>query len=259
MSDDTFTIKTNVFEGPLDLLLSLIEKRKLFINDISLAQVADDYIEYIKKLSEFPVGTTANFILVASTLLLIKSKSLLPSISLTLEEEGSIEDLEKRLLMYKRIKEASRHIADRFGKSIIFGKTQSKSVKPVFSPEDDITTLNMLSSMRQVIQALPKIEVLPKTVVRKIISLEEMIDRLTNQIKNGLKMNFAEFAKTQGKTKSSGARHRVTNEEKIKIIISFLAMLELVKQGIIEVSQKSMSEDITMETQNLGVPNYHAI
>ena len=83
---DIFQIKTEAFEGPLDLLLALIEKRKLFISDISLAEVADDFIEYIKTFDEFPVDMTANFILIASTLLLIKSKSLLPSMTLTSEE-----------------------------------------------------------------------------------------------------------------------------------------------------------------------------
>ncbi len=69
-----FTVKQQHFEGPLDVLLNLIEKRKLFINDISLAKVADDYLAYIKSLENFPIADSANFILIASTLVLIKSK-----------------------------------------------------------------------------------------------------------------------------------------------------------------------------------------
>ena len=84
----TFKIKTEAFEGPLDLLLNLIEKRKLFINDISISKVADDYIAYIKNLNKFPIRESANFILIASTLLLIKSISLLPNLHLS-EEEGT--------------------------------------------------------------------------------------------------------------------------------------------------------------------------
>ena len=79
MDGQEYTVKTEAFEGPLELLLNLIEKRKLFISDISLAQVADDYIEYINKQEDFPMASTADFILVASTLVLIKSKSLLPT------------------------------------------------------------------------------------------------------------------------------------------------------------------------------------
>ncbi len=93
---EEYLVKTHIFEGPLDTLLSLIEKRKLFINDISLAQVADDYIAYIKSLNEFPIADSSHFILIASTLVLIKSKSLLPDLNLTTEEQESIDDLEDR-------------------------------------------------------------------------------------------------------------------------------------------------------------------
>ena len=256
-ASDTFTIKTEVFEGPLDLLLSLIEKRKLFISDISLAQVADDYIGYVQKLGEFPMGMTASFILTASTLLLIKSKSLLPNLSLTQEEQGSIEDLQNRLIIYKRIQEASKYISIIFGKSVIFSKMQSKTVSPVFSPDENMTTHAMLESMRTVLASLPKKEVLSKTIVKKIMSIEEMINRLSSRVEQSLKMNFSEFAGSHANTKSTGGVHRATKEEKIMIIVSFLAILELVKQGVIEVNQRTFLEDITMEAQNLKVPNYH--
>lgn len=257
MDTATFTIKTEVFEGPLDLLLTLIEKRKLFISDISLAKVADDYIEYVKGLESYPIGMTAHFILIASTLLLIKSKSLLPSLALTEEEQGSIEDLEARLKLHKRFKELASGIEKIFGKKIIFSRAPNKNIPVVFSPEDDVTPANMLASARAVIASLPKKEVLPKTLVRKIISLEDMIGRLTERVESTLKTSFGDFAKTQGKTTHSGARHTVSREEKVNIIVSFLAMLELVKQGIIDVSQGNLTDDIEIETKNLGVPNYN--
>jgi chromatin segregation and condensation protein Rec8/ScpA/Scc1 (kleisin family) len=94
-TDSDFKIKTHVFEGPLDVLLSLIEKRKLFINDISLSQVANDFIAYVEYIQNEENGdqkkvvdNLAQFILVASTLVLIKSKSLLPQLSLSEEEKG---------------------------------------------------------------------------------------------------------------------------------------------------------------------------
>jgi len=257
MNTSEFNIRTNVFEGPLDLLLTLIEKRKLFINDISLAKVADDYIEYVKGLHEFPIGMTAHFILIASTLLLIKSKSLLPTLSLTEEEQGSIEDLEARLKIHKRFKDLSLQIEKIFGKKIIFSRPPNKNTPVVFSPEDDITVSTMLLSARSVIASLPKKEVLPKTLVKKIISLEDMIGRLTERVESSLKTSFGDFAKTQGNTSHSGARHKTTREDKVNIIVSFLAMLELVKQGIINVSQGSFEDDIEIETRNLSVPNYN--
>ena len=104
METTSYKVKTEKFEGPLDLLLNLIEKRKLLINEISLAKISDDYIQFIKDSGNFPMGESANFILIASTLLLIKSRSLLPSLSLSQEEENSIEELEHRLKIYKEIK-----------------------------------------------------------------------------------------------------------------------------------------------------------
>jgi segregation and condensation protein A len=257
MDAESFTIKTETFEGPLELLLGLIEKRKLFINDISLAQVADDYIEHIRKQTEFPMGMTAHFILIASTLLLIKSKSLLPALDLTEDEEGSIEDLETRLKMYQKVRDVSKQLEKIFGKEIIFSRNREKNITPVFSPTAELKPQNILESMKRVIASLPKTEFLPKVVVKKIISLEEMIVRLTERVKSNLKINFSEFAKTQGQTKSKGASHQANKSDKVAIIVSFLAMLELVKQGLINVHQESFSEDISMETQNLEVPNYH--
>ena len=83
----SFKVKTSSFEGPLDLLLDLIEKRKLFINDVSLAKVTDDFIAHIKQFDDLPMAESAHFILIASTLLLIKSKSLLQELNLTEEEK----------------------------------------------------------------------------------------------------------------------------------------------------------------------------
>lgn len=260
MPEDTFEIKTEHFEGPLDLLLSLIEKRKLFINDISLSQVADDFIKFIQdnqnEGKSFPTDQTAHFILVASTLLLIKSKSLLPDLTLTEEESSNIEDLERRLKLYQKVKATSQKLGQLFGKDMIFSRTPSKVVHVVFTPHESMTTLAMLQSMKNVLQSLPKKEVLPQTIVKKIMSLEEMIDTLTARIQSGLKMNFSDFAKSHAKTESKGARHSVSQEEKVMVIVSFLAMLELVKQGVIEVKQESHLDDIAIETETLGTPNY---
>lgn len=259
MAEEKFQIKTDVFEGPLDLLLSLIEKRKLLINDISLSKVADDFISYIKTHESFPTATAAHFILIASTLLLIKSKSLLPTISLTEEETASIEDLETRLKLYKRFKELSLGIELKFGKNIIFFKTPSRDIPVIFSPSEEIKTPSIFEAIQRVIESFPKKEVLPKVVVQKIISLEEMIERLAERVSGSLKMSFGEFAKGQGSKGNEGSRHQTTKEDKVNIIVSFLAMLELVKQGIIDVSQSSIHDDIDIETKSVAVPKYSSL
>jgi len=242
-----FTIKTEIFEGPLDVLLSLVEKRKLFINDISLAKVTDDYIAYIESMSGVHMRHTTDFIVIASTLLLIKSKSLLPNLSFTEEEEKSVEELEDRLKQYKRIKELSAHIKNRFGKHVLFG-AQDPEPLVVFSPPPHMTMSDIVRGIKNVLASLPKKEKLPEVVVRKIRSLEETIDDLATRIQSSLKMSFRDFSK-----RGTG---ELSKEDKVEVIVSFLAMLELVKRGIIEANQSDLFDDIEIETHNVGTPNY---
>lgn len=248
-----FIVKQEHFEGPLDLLLTLIEKRKLFVNDIALAKVTDDFISHIQALGQFPMADSANFILIASTLLLIKSKSLLPTLDLTGEEEQGIHDLETRLKIYQEIKNASLHVKALFGKDIIFQPSQARPSEPLFSPDESMTIAGLSASIAALIRALPKKELLPKAVVQKVMSLEEMIGRLTERVTKSLRMSFKDFAK-MGDAGAPGAAG--SREVKVHVIVSFLAMLELVKQGIINVTQENAGSDIHMETRDVGVPHY---
>lgn len=239
-----YEVKTEKFEGPLELLLGLIEKRKLFINDISLSKVADDYIEYVRNHEKMPMGDTAHFILIASTLLLIKSKSLLPNLTLTEDEENDIKDLELRLKIYKRIKDAGEEVKKIFGKNPLFEPAKSREKDVVFSPHKSMTLPAIGEAIKSMLAKLPKKKMLPEAVVKKVISLEEMITTLTERVSASLRMSFKEFA---------GAH----KGEKVNIIVGFLAMLELVKQGAINVRQESNFDDIHMETHEIGVPRYN--
>ena len=242
-----FTVKTPVFEGPLEVLLGMIEKRKLFIGDIALAQVADDYISYVQNVQNergFPIAEVASFILIASTLLLIKSKSLLPTLTLTEEETQSVNDLELRLKIYQRLRNASEHISQLFGKEIMFIPLDRKNDVKVFAPDKDTNIPSLILAIKNALKNLPKKEFIPKAVVQKVISLEEMIGRLTTRISSNLRMSFTQFA----------GEHKVN---KVHVIVSFLAMLELVKNGIIQVKQEKDFGDIEMETGEIGVPKYN--
>ena len=241
-----YTVKTEVFEGPLDLLLELVTKRKLFVNDVSLSEVTDDFILYLEKHDEFPIGESAEFIVVASTLMLIKSRSLLPMIELSSEEEESIHDLENRLVLYARVKTLAMGLKNIFGKKIIFEKTPSKNHLVVFSPDSKTNPANLFLALERVIESLPKKLTLPKVIVRKVISLEEMITRLSERISKASKINFKDFHGTKGK---------LSYEKKVSIIVGFLAMLELVKRGAIRVTQEGRGE-IEMESETINVPVY---
>jgi len=248
-SSHHFKIKTEVFEGPLDLLLTLVEKRKLTINDIALSQVTDEYIKHVEAMPTTEISARAEFILVASTLLLIKSRSLLPSIPLTDEEQMSVEDLEMRLKILQVIREGSESISEHFGKNIIFGSDKSGIKAAVFSPHKSITLDAIKLSLESIINRFPKKTELKKALVQKVMSLEEMMDKLTKKIQSGLSMSFKQFSGTKSETR----------EQKVEVIVSFLAMLELVKQGIMDVIQDNHFEDIKMETtESLGIPKYNS-
>ncbi|MBP9701748.1 MAG: segregation/condensation protein A [Candidatus Pacebacteria bacterium] len=237
----SFVIKHEQFEGPLDLLLTLIEKRKLFVNDISLAKVTDDYVNYLQQNS-FTMGDAAGFILIASTLLLIKSKSLLPALTLTEEETNDVSDLQTRLTLYEIYRRASNKIRTMFGKNILFSRNRSKIIDPVFSPDQSMTLKNLHSAALNVLNSLPKKEKLPEIKVKKTMSLEEMIDNLSGRIQSSLRMSFKDFSKTK---------------EKVEVIVGFLALLELVKNGAVQAEQGETFSDIHMESNNIGIPRYN--
>ena len=159
-----------------------------------------------------------------------------------MDEQADVHDLENRLKLYKQIRDLSVNVKDLFGKNIIFAKNQ-RAIQPVFSPNKSMTIPALLSAVRDVLQNLPKKENLPKIMIKKVISLEEMISSLTERVTKSLKMSFRDFAK-------------VGKEQKVHVIVSFLAMLELVKQGVIMVSQETGFDDIHIETTHLGVPRY---
>lgn len=244
-----YHIKTDHFEGPLDLLLNLIEKRKLFIGDFALSKVADDYIEHIRRFEAFPMNDVANFLLVASTLVLIKSKAILPELDLTREEESDIDDLKRRLQMYELFRSLAVEIKSKYGKTLIYERSGRPEMPTVFAPEARITVAQIAQSMQVVIMQLPKKVTVPKATVKKVISIEEMMTRLSSRVTAALKMSFGQFSNYQRGVS-------VSKEQRIGVIVSFLAMLELVKQGVVHVSQTEEHGDIDIETHSFSTPLY---
>ena len=238
--DTIYKAKTGSFEGPMELLLSLIEKRKLFINEISIAEVTDDYLSYVKNLGEFPLSRIANFIIVAATLILIKSRSLLPEMSLTEEEEVSIGDLEERLSLYKIVLDVSAKIKEALAGPTIWERPFTRNKQPIFSPDPEFTLANIGATMQSVIANLPQKDIpLQKVLVKKVISIEEMIESITERMRNEIQTSFKKLSGHGGASRS--------REERVYVIVGFLALLELVKQGIIMVNQEKHFEDINME------------
>ncbi|MEK7175224.1 MAG: segregation/condensation protein A [Patescibacteria group bacterium] len=248
IQEKIYVIKTINFEGPFHLLLNLIEKRKFFINDLSLAQVTDDYLAFLNKLGKMELAEVSSFIVIASTLILIKSKSLLPNLILDIEEEKNIEDLEKRLKLYKFFLELSENIKNNFGKKIIFTPQEKKIKLLVFLPDDQITKDSMMTFAQNVLNKIPKKNVLSEISVKKVINIDEMIEKLTERIQNSLKISFKDsMCLSSNYELNATVSCETKREEKIIFIVGFLAMLELVRQGILNVVQENHLGDIMIE------------
>lgn len=237
-----FTIETETYSGPLDLLIDLIEKRKFLINDISLASVTDDYMAYVARFEKSPIRDMADFIVLASTLLLLKSKSLLPILELTEAEEESLETLESRLKHYQIFRHAGKTLESIFGKKVSYERKFIPSAEPLFLPDKYTNIESLKAAMSDIVRNLPQKIEKPKVAVRTIVSLETMIDRLRDRIENQMKLSFKEF--TAG------------NKERSVIIVGFLAVLEMVKQGSVLVRQAARFEDIEMEREGFSTPRY---
>lgn len=243
----TYNVRTPSFEGPLELLLSLIEQRKLFVNEVSLADVTADYLAYTKSLSENDeakgIGTVSYFVLIAATLILIKSRSLLPNLALSNDEEEKIKDLEHRLRLYQIIKNASVDVKTSFGAKVIFFPNDRSWSGPLFAPDAQISVTTIARSIQDVIHNIPKkAEPLPAIEIKKVINIDEMISSLSDRIQNAMNMSFREFAKSHGAESVAEAR--------VHVIVSFLAMLELVREGLIDVIQNNSFEDIHINKQH---------
>lgn len=231
-----YLVKQEKFEGPLDLLLQLIQEQKLSINEISLAKVTDGFIHYLRTL-EGQIATSrevlAEFLVIAATLLLIKSKSLLPELHQSAEEEQSIRELESRLAEYQRVKELTGDLGrlaaggqKSFSREAFSGRPQG------FSPPQRLTPTMLAEAFRRVLEYIPKIERLAEGRIQRVISLEEKIRQLQTLLSEKVERAFSEVV--------AGAR------ERLEVIVSFLAILELMKQKLITIHQREPFGAITI-------------
>lgn len=242
-----FQIKQGTFEGPLDLLLSLVEERKLFVNEVSLATVADDFIAYLEREGSVHIRETASFVLTASTLLLIKARSLLPQMTFTDEESASIHDLEDRLRQLADIHHKRALLAPLVGASPLYSRDYHHSSEVVFAPPRTGFALAQLpQTLRDIFARLPQMaKEMQKTAIKTVVSLETVMQSLADRIEKGMKLSFKTLSQNTG-----------TKEGRGTAIVSFLALLELVKRGMVLAQQVGHFDDIQMESAKVGLPHY---
>ncbi len=232
-----YQVKLDKFEGPLELLLELIEKEKLSITELNLAHVADQYLEHIKDNKNIHLENLADFLSVAAKLILIKSRALLPILKFSDEEEEEIEDLAHQLAEYKRFKEISAKIGKlAIAQQVSYSKAPYQGIRSVFYPPEGINAYDLKNYFQKVLSEIPVASVLQEEIVGEIITLEERISDLEIALRNKLETCFSELV-AQAK-------------DKIDVIVSFLAMLEMVKQRIIHVEQKELFHDIKLSMRS---------
>ena len=237
-----FSIKTDSYEGPFELLLDLIEARKLLVNDLTLADITENFVQHVRSQETFPVEEAANFIQIAATLILIKSKSLIPDLVLTDEESADVEDLKRRLEAYEKVREAARELSRIFGRTVMLPAGE-RIPEVTFAPSDDLSTNALAEAFARVLAAREVVEQLPEARVKPLVTIEEMMDRLAKRVQKAMRLSFKEFSKS--------------SKERIEVIVSFHALLELVKQGAVAAEQYTEHGDISIiHTNSASVPRY---
>ena len=224
-------------------MIELVEKRKLLINNISLAVVTDEYIARVSEMQEQSLPNTAQFITLAATLLLIKSKSLLPVLELTDEEEISIHDLEDRLRLYQLYRDIGAIVQLDFGTHVMYEPEYTPPREPLFLPDEFCAQPALAEAMERIISNLPKPIVRQTATVKPIISLDVMMDNLRRRIEKQLRLSFFDMRQQESEPKN--------------VIVGFLAILELFKQGNMIVTQDVRFEDIKIELDRASTPRYY--
>jgi len=249
---EIFQVKTDRFEGPYTKILEMIESRKLSITELDLATLADDYISHVKELqnkieTESKEGfdmliDISQFIVVASTLMLMKAKSLLPGIVYTEEEEKQIHNLEHKLELYASLNKASLQIKKVFFKTPLFERKRSKFKNIItFLPDEKITQDNLYKEALYILSSFSPREQVVKTVVTTKIRMEEVIESLLTRIKTQGKISFSSI---------TGDGVKFFEEKKRNVIVSFLALLELTRMGHIDLNQDNDNGDIEISHNN---------
>lgn len=226
------------FQGPLGVLLRLIEQEEMDITEIALAKIADEFLAYVETSQNIGPEEMADFLVMAARLLFIKSKALLPYL-VTAEEEEEITELENQLKMYKEFIEASAKISEMVGaKKFLFSPVilnknfrRPKKEKASFVPPAGITQVLLHDRFEELLNRLEaKEEPLDEKSLVGKISIDERIDYIRDVLAKKLRFSFSNFLKTA--------------KSKTEIIVNFLAVLELAKQRELTFEQDELFSEI---------------
>lgn len=235
MSTSDYKVRLEVFEGPLDLLLALIRRQELEITAVSLAAVTDQYLGYLDQLQEVDPGALASFLEVAAQLLLIKSRSLLPRPQAgesQEEEEDPGELLAQRLREYARFRAAAQALQERSERGLrAYVRVAPPPVLPRHVDLGDVSLEDLLIAVREALQAQP-MPPLSEVVEPIRVTIGERIEVIRRNLAGAQRIPFR--------------RLLADCSSRIQVIVTFLALLELIKQRQVVVSQERLFGEIVV-------------
>lgn len=229
-----FEIKLPVFEGPLDLLLHLLEKEELDITSVSLVQVTDQYMSYVHALEETNMDVLADFIAIGAKLLLLKSRALLPR-EVGVPEEGEEdvgEELTRLLIEYRQFKEAASALREREDQGLrSYPRLGSPPDAPLSLGLDRVTLRKLSRIFSEALQRLP-VEEETGTIARHEVSVREKVEEILAALAQRGHLSFRRLVST--------CRSR------LEVVVSFLAVLELIKAQRVAAEQERLFGDIRL-------------
>jgi segregation and condensation protein A len=243
--------KLESFEGPLDLLLHLIDKEEVDIYDIPIAKITDQYMAYIAEMKAFELDSTSEFLVMAATLLSIKSKMLLPkppAIDLGFDEEDGIDprdELIQRLIEYKKYKSIAEELRDKeLARSLIFSR-EPQDMTPFLpeiprNPVEGLDANDLMMAFRRVLGRVVKRNTVAK-IQRDEISVKDRIRQVLAVLRN-----------KKGKVLFSKLFDQAWDRD--QVVVTFLALLELMKSNQVSCYQHKLFEDIVIEYKGKEEP-----
>lgn len=235
---DVYAIKVPAFEGPLDLLLHLIRENKIDIYDIPIAVITRQYLEYIELMKELNLEIASEFIVMAATLIYIKSRLLLPVEEgvETAEEEDPRANLVNRLLEYQAFKEVSQKMREReeFWANI-FSREPAQEDKALEREVKlfDLSIFDMLSALKKLLSKAPAETLL---ITREMLTLKDKVRLVLERLNKASSIKFDDLF--------------TDDRSKIQIIITFLAILEVIRLGIAKAYQEGLGSVIWILKQD---------
>ena len=219
-----YQVQLEQFNGPLHLLLELIQEQKLDIAQVSLAAVAEQFLAYVQPgHAELDPEVAADFLVVAAKLMLIKSRALLPEFIQQTEEEAS--ELEQQLKLYREFVAASERLAAMIARRQFSYARQlpTRMLVPRFAPPPNVALSGLAVAFRALAAGLQAIVSLPQRAMQRVQTVAERLQQLVALVAERSKLTFSQMLGDPG--------------SRVERVLSFLALLEMVKQSAVEVRQ----------------------